>query len=147
MSDTEKVISVLNGLIETCKDGENGFREAAEAVSNAFHRMLLQEYSRQRGKFAAELQGVVRRLGSDPDRKGSIAGTIHRGWMNMKIAIAGKHDPAVIAECERGEEAALKNYHHALQMTWPEEIRSILEKQCEQIQATRARVHVIAESR
>lgn len=65
--------------------------------------------------------------------------------MNMKIAIARKHDPAVIAECERGEEAALKNYHHALQIAWPEEIRTILERHLEQIQATRTRVHVIAE--
>jgi len=144
MSETEKMISLLNGLIETCKDGEKGFREAADAVSSAFHRMLLQEYSRQRGQFASELQGVVRALGGDPDRKGSVAGTIHRGWMNIKLAIAGKQDPAIIAECERGEEAALKNYDHALQATFSEEIRLMLEKQNMQIRATHARVHAMA---
>ena len=32
-SANEKVIATLNGLIETCKNGEEGFRTAAEGVS------------------------------------------------------------------------------------------------------------------
>jgi uncharacterized protein (TIGR02284 family) len=100
----------LNNLIETCKDGEKGFREAAESIRYAYHQVLFKEYARQRGQFASQLQVQVRLLGADPDRKGSVAGSIHRGWLNLKAAIAHKNDDAIIAECERGEEAALKNY-------------------------------------
>ena len=32
MASSEEVISTLNNLIETCRDGQNGFKTAAEGV-------------------------------------------------------------------------------------------------------------------
>src|SRR4029078_8704180 len=49
-------ISTLNGLIETLKDGQEGFRQASEAVKDCQLKMLFGEYSLQRAKFAGELQ-------------------------------------------------------------------------------------------
>ena len=72
--DNQQVISVLNGLIETCKDGEQGFKTAAEGLADPQIKSLFQQFSRQRGEMARELQGEVRRLGGDPDKSGSIAG-------------------------------------------------------------------------
>ena len=33
--DKDEMIATLNTLVETCKDGQNGFRTAAEGVKNA----------------------------------------------------------------------------------------------------------------
>ena len=42
---TKDYISTLNGLIETCKDGEQGFRSAAEGVQRADLKTLFNSTS------------------------------------------------------------------------------------------------------
>jgi uncharacterized protein (TIGR02284 family) len=60
------VIDVLNGLIETCKDGQEGFQTAAESIEDPELGQLLHEYAQERAAFAAELQTAVRRLAAIP---------------------------------------------------------------------------------
>jgi len=138
-----EIVSILNGLIETCKDGEKGFREAAEDIDIGYYEILFLEYARQRSQFAAALQAEVRKLGGDPDRKGSMAGTFHRGWMNLRSAVNPKTNEMTILECERGENAALKNYEHALKANLPEDIKSLIHNQYEQIKHTHKRIEAM----
>ena len=126
---TDEIISTLNGLIETCKDGEKGFREAAEGVDDSRLRSLFEQYSQQRGEFARELQFEVTSLGGSPEKSGSISGAMHRGWINMKSAVTGKDRKGIIAEAERGEDSAVKTYREALACGLPEDIASIVERQ------------------
>ena len=57
-------ISTLNSLIETCKDGQEGFRLAAEAISGDEDlKAFLFSCSLQRSKFAGELQSEAINLG------------------------------------------------------------------------------------
>jgi uncharacterized protein (TIGR02284 family) len=112
--DTERTISTLNGLIETLKDGEQGFKTAAEAVQDPHLKSLFLQYSRQRSEMTRELQSEVRRLGGDPEKAGSMAGAAHRGWINIKSVVTGKDDASIIAEAERGEDSAKKMYEQAL---------------------------------
>src|SRR3982751_4841721 len=86
----DDVISTLNGLIETCKDGQEGFAQAAEGVERSDLKSLFYEYSQQRSKFTGELQNLVQGLGGDPTNSGSVAGSLHRGWINIKAAVTGK---------------------------------------------------------
>jgi hypothetical protein len=85
--DNDEVISTLNNLIETCKDGQNGFGTAAEGVKDSKLTTLFHTYSQQRAQFAAELQSEVRRLGGNPEETGSTAAVLHRGWINIKSAL------------------------------------------------------------
>lgn len=110
----DKAVSVLNSLIETCKDGEKGFREAAEGLKSADVKTRFLEHSRERARMAADLQAEVRRLGGDPDKGGSLSGSIHRGWMDLKAALTGHDDHAIVSEAERGEDVAKKAYETAL---------------------------------
>lgn len=142
-AENTRTIELLNELIVTCKDGEKGYREAAEGVENAFYRMLFTEYSRQRSKFASDLKAQVVMLGGEPYRKGTVRGTLHRGWMNLKTAIAGHDDDAIVSECQRGEEIAIKHYREALKQNLPANITSILEHQLNEILATEKRVQVM----
>ena len=73
---THDIASVLNSLIETCKDGQEGFRSAAENVKNADMAALFRSYSSQRQQFAAELQTLVRGLGEGMEKSGSVAGAL-----------------------------------------------------------------------
>src|SRR6266550_7310539 len=106
----DEVIDHLNDLIETCKDGEYGFRTAVEAMANqgdAELRTLFNTYAQQRARFAAELQNEVLRRGGDPAKAGHVSAAFHRGWMNLKAAVSGKSEASIVAECERGEDAAM----------------------------------------
>ncbi|MEJ7617704.1 MAG: PA2169 family four-helix-bundle protein [Pyrinomonadaceae bacterium] len=140
MADNDNVISTLNNLIETLKDGENGFRTAADGVTNAQIKTLFGTLSQQRAQFAAELQGEVRRLGGDPEKTGSVAATLHRGWINLKSAVTGQDENAVLAECERGEDSAVSNYQDALKEVLPADVKSVVEKQYNQVKEAHDRV-------
>jgi len=144
MADNDNVISTLNNLIETCKDGQNGFQTAAEGVKRSDLKSLFAEYALQRSKFAGELQNEVTRLGGDPENTGSVAATLHRGWINIKSAVTGADENAVIAECERGEDSAVSNYQDALNdQNLPADIRSIVERQYTQIKDAHDRVRAL----
>ena len=137
---TKDYISTLNGLIETCKDGEEGFRSAAGRVQRSDLKSLFNEYSRQRAEFASELQVEVARIGGAPEKSGSVAGALHRGWIDVKSAVTGKDDHAILEEAERGEDSAVKNYREALATDLPADFHGIVQKQAEQIQKTHDRV-------
>ena len=141
MADNDNVISVLNNLIETCKDGQNGFQTAAEGVKRSDLKTLFGQYSQQRAKFAGELQAEVLRLGGDPTETGSVAATLHRGWIDVKSAVTGQDENAVISECERGEDSAVANYRDALaDENLPADVRSIIERQSAQVKEAHDRI-------
>src|SRR6476620_10702145 len=75
----DDVISTLNNLIETCKDGQEGFRQAAEGVERSDLKSLFFEFSQQRAHFAGELQQIVQKLGEEPTTSGSTAGALQIG--------------------------------------------------------------------
>lgn len=140
---TQDFIKTLNGLVETCKDGEQGFREAAAGVQRSDLKSVFNEYSRQRAQFANELQIQVARIGGDPPRSGSVGGSLHRGWMNLKSAITGKDDNAILDEAERGEDVAVKSYQDALADELPSDLRSIVEEQYRQVLEAHANIRAL----
>lgn len=127
-SDAE-VISTLNELLETCRDGQEGFRAAAEGVRGAELRELFHSYALQRAGFAGELQDEVQRLGGEPEQTGSLVASLHRGWMGLRAALEGGDEGAVLSECERGESAALAAYRAALGTDMPAAVRATIERQ------------------
>ena len=127
--DNKEAISVLNDLIETCKDGANGFRTAAAAVKNTQAKTLFTSRVQLIEHAAEELQAEVRRLGGDPETTGTVAAKIHRGWIDLKAAVTGKDDAAILTECERGEQVAVKNYEDARKKDLPVAVRTLVERQ------------------
>jgi uncharacterized protein (TIGR02284 family) len=116
MSQQKEIISTINGLIETLKDGQEGFRQASEAVKDSQLKSLFSEYSLQRSKFAGELQNEAISMGEhNPENTSSTAGAMHRAWINLKSAITSADDHAILAECERGEDSAVAEYKKAME--------------------------------
>jgi uncharacterized protein (TIGR02284 family) len=141
MADNDNVISVLNNLIETCKDGQDGYQTAAEGITRNDLKSLFYQYSQQRAQFAGELQDEVRRLGGDPEKTGSVVATLHRGWINIKSAVTGEDENAVLAECERGEDSAVSNYKDALAAAnLSADVRAVIERQYAGVQEAHDRI-------
>jgi uncharacterized protein (TIGR02284 family) len=142
----DEVISTLNSLIETCKDGQEGFKVAAEGTERSDLKSLLYEYSQQRSQFAGELQTLVQSLGGDPEKSGSISGALHRGWINIKTAVVGNDEAAVLNECERGEDAAKSSYKSAIDESLPAYISDVVTEQFRAISQAHDRIKALRDA-
>lgn len=112
--DKNHDISVLNGLIETTLDSVKGFSDAAEDTDGSFTQMFA-DMAQERSGVAARLQALVAGLGGDPEQHSSLGAAAHRGFMNLKEALMGSSDRAVVEEVERGEDYIKSKYEAALE--------------------------------
>jgi len=129
----DNAISVLNNLIETCKDGEKGFRTAAEGLTSSEIKTRFLQYARERAQMSADLQAEVRRLGGDPEKSGSMSGALHRGWLDIKSAVTGKDDHAILVEAERGEDVAKSTLEEALRESLPASSLTLVQQFASQV--------------
>jgi uncharacterized protein (TIGR02284 family) len=130
----DKNVELIKKLIETCRDGQSGYMEAAEHARNADLRAFFSHQAMERARFAAELEGVARRLGeaeSSPDPT-SIVSKMHRAWIDLKYKLGGR-DAGVLGSVEAGEYNAKSHYLEALQADFQPEVQSIVERQAESV--------------
>lgn len=136
----DTVVSTLNGLIQTCRDGQEGFKDAAEGIDRSDLKSLFYEFSQQRAEFAGVLQGLVRSLGGDPETEGSFSGALHRGWIDLKSAVTGGSEQAILNECERGEDSAKDAYADALKLSLPANVGDVIRQQSQAVQVAHNRI-------
>jgi uncharacterized protein (TIGR02284 family) len=138
--DKDDVIATLNDLIETSRDGEEGFRTCADGVKSSQLKQMFQQAASRCAQAVSQLQAQVRTLGGDPERRGSVSGSLHRAWVDIKSTITGMDEAAVLAECERGEDVARKAYEDALSKDLPADVRSMIERQYQGVRQHQDRV-------
>ena len=112
--DNQHDITVLNTLIRTTLDSYKGFNDACEDTEGA-HGQFFQQMAQERSEVASRLQAQVTALGGDPEDDSSFTAAAHRGFMDLKQAVMGDSDEAVIEEVERGEDYLKAKYETALQ--------------------------------
>jgi uncharacterized protein (TIGR02284 family) len=141
MAQQKEIISTINSLIETLKDGQEGFKQAAEAVKDTSLKSLFNEFSLQRAKFAGELQSEVVSLGEpEPEKDSSTSGALHRAWINIKSAVTSGDDHAILAECERGEDSAVSEYQEAMEEDISSPVREIIARQYSEVKSAHDRI-------
>ncbi len=129
--DNDDVVDVLNDLLESCRDGEYGFRTSSENADSPDLKALFMRHSTECGVAARELEAEIRRLGGEPASGGTVAGALHRGWVSVKTALTSQDDKAVLEECERREDSALAQYRKALKQPLPPAVRVVVERQAQ----------------
>ncbi|WP_334190068.1 ferritin-like domain-containing protein [Noviherbaspirillum sp.] len=127
--NNDEVISTLNDLIETCKDGEEGFRTCADDLKDTQIKSLFMNRAQGCAQAAGELQQLVRTYGGDPETSSGLGGALHRRWVDLKSLVTGKDDKSILNECERGEDVAVRSYRTALEKNLPVDVRNIVERQ------------------
>ena len=141
MQGQKEITSTINNLIVTLKDGQEGFKQAAEGVKDPQLKSLFNEYSQQRSRFATELQSQARSLGEpEPETSSSAAGALHRSWINLKSAVTRGDDHAILAECERGEDSAVEEYKKAIDDDLSAQLREIISRQYAAIKEAHDRI-------
>lgn len=138
--NNQETIQTLNELLTISRDGEQGFRTCAEGVQTPQLRSQLNQEAQRCAQGAQELEAKIRSLGGEPQQGGSIGGSMHRAWTNIKSIISGLNESAVLAECERGEAAARNAYEAALQRNLPADTRNLVERQLSGVKDNQNRV-------
>ncbi len=144
--DENNPVSVVEHLIERCRDGQKGFREAAEKAKAADLKAFFNEVSAERAHFAQELQAELATLGK-PEKKvsGSAEGALHRAWVDTKVALGGD-DHTVLDWLEHGEDVAKDAYQKALSGNLPENLRMIVRRQADSVQRVHDRVKTLRDT-
>jgi uncharacterized protein (TIGR02284 family) len=138
--DQNNALNVVEKLIETCKDGENGYRDAAEHVKRSDLKTFFLSQSLERAKFAGELQAELPRLGEhDKKNSGSATAAMHRAWIDTKVAM-GAGDKAILESVERGEDSAKENYEKAATGSLPNNVAEIVRRQAASVKSAHDRV-------
>jgi uncharacterized protein (TIGR02284 family) len=146
MDGPNDIIAILNDLIATSVDGVDGFRTAAEAIGHPEAKTMLNERAGRIEQSKVELSEIVKRLGGVPVEHGHPVAGLHRGWINLRAAIAGQSDDAILAEVERGEENAVKHYRDALNAELPADVRMVVQAQARGAEMNLTRVESLRRS-
>ncbi len=136
-------------LMEILQDGQAGFHSAAEKLESTDRADLASTFRRlgdQRGEFYKELQGLAASYGDALDEGGSVAGTLHRGWMALKDALAGSDAEGVLDAAEQGEDHAVEAYTKALAEDLSPTLRAVVERQAAAVRAAHDEVRSVRDA-
>ena len=106
--------TTLNTLIGTLVDSIDGYQKAAAETSNSRYAEMFNARARERQQAVTRLQATVARLGGNPEDDGTTAGAAHRGWINLKEAVLGNDDEAIVNSVESGEDYLKGKFKAAL---------------------------------
>ena len=112
--DRNDEISTLNTLIATTIDSVNGYEDSASNVDNTRFQQIFRERANERQQVVEQLRSEVRRLGGEPKEDGSFMGKTHQRWEDLKAAVTGRDEKAIINEVERGEDYLKEKFETAL---------------------------------
>ncbi len=116
MTRNDKLVEVLNDLIQINNDRVNGYERAADETKDRDVDLqgIFNKMANDSRQYAAELSREVSRLGGTPDTGTTNSGKLYRVWMDVKSLFTGKDRQAILENCEFGEDAAQKAYKAAL---------------------------------
>jgi uncharacterized protein (TIGR02284 family) len=143
MSDDAKA---AKELVETLKDGERGFADAADKLRDGEHpewATVLQRFSEQRAGFWREIVDMGHAYGDDVDESGTVAAAVHRGWIALKDALTGDDAEAVLKAAVTGEDHAVSEYEDALKMDLSAGFREVVVRQQAAVVAARDEVKAL----
>jgi len=115
MAEHSEAISTLNTLIATTIDSITGYEDSAQNIHDERLREMFRSRADERQRVVEELRGEVRRLGGDPEDGGSFLGKAHQRFEDLKAAVTGRDEKAIINEVERGEDYLKEKFQTALQ--------------------------------
>jgi len=106
--------ATLNTLTATLIDSIDGYQKAAADTTNQRFAEMFNARAQERRQAVTKLQAAVARLGGNPEDDGSTTAALHRGWINLKEAVVGRDDKAIVNEVERGEDYLKAKFEAAL---------------------------------
>lgn len=146
---TKETIEVLNDLVTINNDRVVGYERALEETKaeDADLKTLFTAMIDESRKIRVDLAGEVQALGGEFEAGTTASGKLYRAWMDVKAVFTGHSRHAVLANCERGEDAAQNAYKEALtENSLPNYIRTTLEAQKQILKASHDRIKALRDA-
>jgi uncharacterized protein (TIGR02284 family) len=141
--DQKDSVNVIEKLVEICKDGEKGYKDAAEHAKRSDLKSFFTTQSAERGRFAHELQTVLMKLGkTEKKESGTVAGALHRAWIDTKVGL-GAGDKSILESVEKGEDEARDAYREAIGSPLPPDVADVVSRQARSIQTVHDQVKIL----
>jgi uncharacterized protein (TIGR02284 family) len=141
--DQKDSVNVIEKLVEICKDGEKGYKDAAEHAKRSDLKSFFTTQSAERGRFAHELQTTLMKLGkTEKKESGTVAGALHRAWIDTKVGL-GAGDKSILESVEKGEDEARDAYREAIGSPLPPDVADVVSRQARSIQAVHDQVKTL----
>lgn len=142
----DDAIDTLNNLLESCRDGEYGFRECAEHTHAPDIKAILNQRAGECQSAAAELHQLIVQMGGEPEEGGTVTEALHRGWVSVKGTLSGYSDYDMLDECERAEDVSLAQYRKALKQSLPLNARTVVERQARGAQVNHDQIKALRDA-
>jgi uncharacterized protein (TIGR02284 family) len=146
---TSETIEVLNDLVAINNDRITGYEKAIEEAreSDSDLKSLFTSMIDESRKIRMALANEVQSLGGEYDRGTTASGKLYRAWMDVRAVFSGHDRHAVLANCERGEDAAQSAYEEALSDNdLPAYIRTVLEEQKRKLRASHDKIKALRDA-
>lgn len=116
MIQNEKTIEILNDLIEINNDRIVGYDKAIKESTgeNADLKQLFEHMVHESHECKMALSTEVLVLKGETEEGTTNSGKIYRVWMDIKATFSGHDRHSILANCEKGEDAAQVAYKTAL---------------------------------
>ena len=115
--ENDRIVSVLNDLLQITNDRIEGFGKVEGKVWEKYPDIKA-EYDRmisQSKMMKNELINMINEKGGHPSNSSSIAGSLHRTWIDIKNSFTiGNIEESTLSNVVFGEQAAMKTYQAAL---------------------------------
>lgn len=112
MKSNRQIINDLRELLVLINDGKEGFETSSEATDKIELKGLFLRFSAQRALYANELEAFIEKLGGkNTNENGSVLGSLHHAWIDIKQALSSKEDKAILSTVITGEKVALEKYN------------------------------------
>ena len=136
MKYSEKISNKLNELLIKNYDAEKGYQNAIDNVESDRLKMFFKRRASERSEFAKEIKAEILQYGETPKDSGSIKGTMHRNWTDLKTTFSSNDEKVVLKEAIKGEKASLEVYNDFIkEPNLPPTIDTMLNKHKNAIQS------------
>ena len=112
--ETQKTVSILDGLIVVLEDGREGYLNASQNTEDENLKSLFLNFFFFCSLLVVELQDEINKLGKSTDSESGPLGALHRAWIDFKSLVTGHDTTAIIEACITGEDYAIERYQEAL---------------------------------
>lgn len=147
-NDIKEIENSLNDIIQKNEDAIKGYEKAAENANDVGLKNYFRIKSKERKNFLVELKAAAPALDTRDGIDGSVTGSVHRAWMDVKAFFTDDDDESMLEEAIRGDEAAVEAYNEVLADTHlPSNAASVIRKQRNYIKQDLANIRTMEDVR
>lgn len=132
-------IDILNSLLKTTFDSIKGYENSAKELESGDLQQLFHQGASERREVLDRLAQGIRRLGGEPADSGTTMGEMHHVWEDLKGAVTGHDDEAIVKQTETAEDYLKEKYEKALD-SLDGESRQVVEQCYQQVRQGHDRI-------